>query len=1123
MNSDTENHAQTPAIPEPGTVVLCQDPVIHLVQEFKFLPPVNAPQLFQTGRITGKALLRQGQITRVLVETYETTTTGSGHLPELSMTQLEQLLCGVAPTRVAGQEKKADMATALEFARATQAKLKAAAETRKELSTPSGLLGRWSNEPAQELRTGAGHAVKLSGEQIRQAIDEDEAKADAALQEHANFLARKIAQLHPSERERELAGLDRPNAQLRAMVEERLPLYVKDTPTPLTVQERAYKLALQLLRTDDVAARDHTIKELRHTDPAFFALVNTRLEMLRKAAYPQRTADHRIVSMLAPAEPAGHPLLISFEGIDGSGKSTQVRALQQRLLAAGYRCEVLREPGGTGLGEKIRSLLLTKSDDKMHAEAELLLFAASRAQIVRERIRPLLDAGTIVIMDRFIDSTVAYQGFGRGLDLDFLHKLNAYATDGLLPGRTILLEIDVASARARRKGQEADRMEAEADTFLSKVVDGFTAQARVHKSRIRVAVATSQQHVLADRIWQSFQDLVPQWLDCVVEAATGLQGTQTVVVPAPISEELPSALKDGAAGMVIAGPRFLSQELPSGKVEAAAAEENCCGVTTDAKGRLAFMAGRQMGKSATQQELLKQQMEDPAFAAKWLESRASEQSVPCHLGGTAQGNITMPTQARAYEKVEGALVELQRSAQSGPDPFDAVKKALRMTLCAWPRRDTGIKHTPDEALSKVVQAGVEAGSDVVREYNIDLRQVMKDNELRDEASEPRVVAMGGDARGANRGGDAYPAPELSLVSRDYRVLWIPAEDLTRQILAAWLPKAAAEFLRVTKLEATHLVASGADYDKALNYFRPTGEDTPEMWRVFGLEVIAVNVPGAPEKAYLNIPAQDAGLLLAARVGPQAWVVQSNPPNVHVVQPLKLFASPDFTPDYADMAQVVRELHAVVQREMSQARIPEAHVQVSLPAKLKVAFEMLPERELVNLAGSQLAPDAWKHLYGMEIIDWGAGDKIFFYALPPYTNKETEDAAIPGHPPAEDICLLRHPCDKILETTICVIRSWLFDNVVRPAESIKNIPQTALYVRMPSALWDMLRKEFSYNRYARAAFGPEFVDALENNRHWSELFGYRIKDWTEKGAVTFWAAPCDIPAAFPIAPVESASL
>lgn len=738
MNTDNENHTQTPAIPEPGTVVLCQDPVIHLVQEFKFLPPTPAPQLFQTGRVTGKALLRQGQITRVLVETYDATSTGSDHLPVLSMTQMEQLLCGVAPTRVAGQGKEADMATALEFARATQAKLKAAAETRKELSTPSGLLGRWSNEPTQELRTGAGHAVKLSGEQIIQAVDEDEAKAEAALAQHVDSLARKIAHLHPSERDAALAELDH-DKQVRTMVAERLPLHVKDAPAALTVQERAYKLALQLLRTDDVLMRDHTVKELRHTDPAFFALVNTRLEMLRKAAYPQRTADHRVVSMLAPAEPTGHPLLISFEGIDGSGKSTQVRALQHRLIANGYRCVVLREPGGTSLGEKIRSLLLTKSDDKMHAEAELLLFAASRAQIVRERIRPLLDAGTIVIMDRFIDSTVAYQGFGRELDLDFIHKLNAYATGGLLPGRTILLEIDVAEARARRKGQEADRMEAEADTFLSKVVDGFTAQARVHKSRIRVAVATTQEHALADRIWQSFQDLVPQWRDCVVEAATGLQGAPSVGEPAPVSEAL--------------RPGFLATGVASDGVLAGSE------VTKDGDGRLTFPAGRQMGKSATQQELLKQQMEDPAFAAKWLESRASEQPTPCLLGGTAQGNITMPTQARAYEKVEGALVELQRSAQSGPDPFDAVKKALRMTLEAWPRRDTGVKHAPDEALSEVMRAGVEAGSDVVREYNIDLRQVMKDVQKGDDF---HIVAMDGmPAAGANRGGDSWPASEAA--------------------------------------------------------------------------------------------------------------------------------------------------------------------------------------------------------------------------------------------------------------------------------------------------------------------------------------------------------------------------
>ena len=132
---------------------------------------------------------------------------------------------------------------------------------------------------------------------------------------------------------------------------------------------------------------------------------------------------------------------ITFEGGEGCGKSTQIRLLAERLRAAGKEVLLTREPGGTALAEKIRSLVREESDDPPNSRAETLLFIASRAQVVEKVIRPALDSGTWVLCDRFADSTFAYQGYGRGLDLDELKRINSFATGGLKPDRTILLNV----------------------------------------------------------------------------------------------------------------------------------------------------------------------------------------------------------------------------------------------------------------------------------------------------------------------------------------------------------------------------------------------------------------------------------------------------------------------------------------------------------------------------------------------------------------------------------------------------------------------------------------------------------------------------------------------------------
>ncbi|WP_103020723.1 dTMP kinase [Salinibacter altiplanensis] len=179
-------------------------------------------------------------------------------------------------------------------------------------------------------------------------------------------------------------------------------------------------------------------------------------------------------------------LLLTFEGIDGSGKSTQARRLNEHLQEHGHETLLVREPGGTELSEQVRSILL-EPDLNVHPMAELLLFSAARTQLVTERIRPALEAGQIVICDRFYDSTTAYQGAGRNVaNPEWLQSFHHRVTDGLVPTRTYLVELDPATARARRTEDDPtdDRMEAEDEAFYHRVAAAYDALADEHPARI---------------------------------------------------------------------------------------------------------------------------------------------------------------------------------------------------------------------------------------------------------------------------------------------------------------------------------------------------------------------------------------------------------------------------------------------------------------------------------------------------------------------------------------------------------------------------------------------------------------------------------------------------------------
>ncbi|KAA3615106.1 MAG: dTMP kinase [Calditrichaeota bacterium] len=183
---------------------------------------------------------------------------------------------------------------------------------------------------------------------------------------------------------------------------------------------------------------------------------------------------------------------ISFEGIDFSGKSTQIKLLKSYLEKEGQSVFILREPGGTDISERIRAILLDKEHIKMNARAEMLLFSAARVQLTEEKIIPLLKKGSFVIADRFVDSTSAYQGYGRELEQETIDHVNQFATFGILPGITFYLKISPQDAFQRRidSGQEADRLESAGLEFYNKVYEGYENIAKNDPDRFSVLDAT---------------------------------------------------------------------------------------------------------------------------------------------------------------------------------------------------------------------------------------------------------------------------------------------------------------------------------------------------------------------------------------------------------------------------------------------------------------------------------------------------------------------------------------------------------------------------------------------------------------------------------------------------------
>ena len=195
-------------------------------------------------------------------------------------------------------------------------------------------------------------------------------------------------------------------------------------------------------------------------------------------------------------------MFIVFEGGEGCGKSTQTRALYRRLSKDGFGAILTREPGGTRLGERVRRHLKRTGDARISPLAELFLIATARAQLVSEIIRPELERGKTVICDRFTPSTLAYQGHGRGLDMDAVRAVNGMATDGLSPDLVVLLDIPVEAGLGRKKSRERDRFESESLAFHARVRRGYLDMAKADPERWLVVDGRLPRKVIEETIWK---------------------------------------------------------------------------------------------------------------------------------------------------------------------------------------------------------------------------------------------------------------------------------------------------------------------------------------------------------------------------------------------------------------------------------------------------------------------------------------------------------------------------------------------------------------------------------------------------------------------------------------------
>jgi len=195
---------------------------------------------------------------------------------------------------------------------------------------------------------------------------------------------------------------------------------------------------------------------------------------------------------------------ISFEGVDFSGKSTQIQLLKDKLISNKQEVIILREPGGTQISELIREILLDKNNLSMTSTTEMLLYSAARNQVLNEKIFPALESGTFVIADRYVDSTTAYQGYGRQISMELIQQINHLATNDFLPSLTFFLDLPLEKMAKRREkmDNEVDRLESAGNEFFNRVREGYLKIADKNNNRFKILDADKDITELSDKIWE---------------------------------------------------------------------------------------------------------------------------------------------------------------------------------------------------------------------------------------------------------------------------------------------------------------------------------------------------------------------------------------------------------------------------------------------------------------------------------------------------------------------------------------------------------------------------------------------------------------------------------------------
>lgn len=238
------------------------------------------------------------------------------------------------------------------------------------------------------------------------------------------------------------------------------------------------------------------------------------------AGKKSKRIEGHVIQQYKESSDAEGGIFITFEGGEGAGKTTHIRFLSEKLEARGREVLCLREPGGTAIGEQLRSVVLDPANKELSDETELLIYEAARAQIVAEVIKPALDRGAVVLCDRFADSTLAYQVYGRGLSESFVKSANMFACQGTVPDRTILLVTGGSARRGLVRATHrtgADRVEAAGEEFHARVNEGFLSIARADAQRVRVVSSATKKSKTAFAVFRELKDLFP-WMDAKDEA-----------------------------------------------------------------------------------------------------------------------------------------------------------------------------------------------------------------------------------------------------------------------------------------------------------------------------------------------------------------------------------------------------------------------------------------------------------------------------------------------------------------------------------------------------------------------------------------------------------------------------